>query len=86
MYTVIWGVALLAGCTARLIGAYPLSVTTMAWLGGVLTMSKIGLAIVVGGVAAGPVLHSSRHGFRFCSRRDRRADQNDQVNDAQASS
>ena len=57
LYTVVWGVALLAECTARLIGAYTLPVTTMVWLGGVLTMGAIGLAIVVGGVAAGPMLH-----------------------------
>lgn len=57
LYTVVWGVVLLAECTARLIGAYTLPVTTMVWLGGVLTMGAIGLAIVVGGVAAGPMLH-----------------------------
>jgi hypothetical protein len=38
----------------RLIGAYALPVTTMAWLGTVLVVA-IGLAIVVGGVAAGPM-------------------------------
>ena len=62
LYTVVWGVALLAECTARLIGACTLPVTTMVWLGGVLTMGAIGLAIVVGGVAAGPMLHMVEDG------------------------
>lgn len=61
LYTVIWGTALLADCTARLIGAYTLPVTTMVWLGGVLTMGAIGVAILVGGVAAGPMLHMVEH-------------------------
>lgn len=57
IYTVIWGVALLAECTARIAGAYTLPVTTMAWLGSVLTIAAIGLATLVGGVgAAGPML------------------------------
>jgi hypothetical protein len=57
LYTVIWGLALLAECIARFTGAYTLPVPTMVWLGGVMTMGAIGLAIVVGGVAAGPMLH-----------------------------
>jgi hypothetical protein len=61
LYTVIWGMALLAECTARLIGAYALPVTTMVWLGGVMTMGAIGVAIVAGGVAAGPMLHMVEH-------------------------
>jgi hypothetical protein len=57
LYTVIWGAALLAECIARCVGAYTLPVTTMVWLGGVMTISAIGLAIMLGGVAAGPMLH-----------------------------
>lgn len=57
VYTVIWGVALLSECTARIAGAYTLPVTTMVWLGSVLTVGAIGLAILIGGVAAaGPML------------------------------
>lgn len=51
----IWGTALLAECVARLIGAYTLPVTTMAWLGTAFTLGAIGLAIIVGSVAAGPM-------------------------------
>lgn len=51
----IWGCALLAECAARLVGAYTLPVATMAWLGTVITIGAIGVAVVVGGVAAGPM-------------------------------
>jgi len=37
------------------VGAYTLPVTTMVWLGTVLTMGAIGLGIIVDGVAAGPI-------------------------------
>jgi hypothetical protein len=57
LYTVIWGVALLGDCTARIIGAVTLPVATMAWLGTVFTLGGIGVAIMAGGVAAGPMLH-----------------------------
>jgi hypothetical protein len=57
LYTVIWGTALLAECIARCVGAYTLPVTTMVWLGGVMTMAAIGLAVMIGGIAAGPMLH-----------------------------
>lgn len=56
LFSGIWGTALLAECAARLIGAYALPVTTMAWLGTVFTLGAIGLAIVIGGVAAGPMV------------------------------
>lgn len=55
-YSLIWGAALLADCAARLAGAFILPVPTMAWLGTALTLGAIGLAIVVGGLAAGPML------------------------------
>jgi hypothetical protein len=57
LYSGIWGVALLADCIARVAGAYSLPVTTMAWLGTVFTLTAIGLAIMLGGVAAGPMAH-----------------------------
>jgi hypothetical protein len=57
LYSSIWGTALLAECVARLIGAYSLPVTTMAWLGTVFTFGAIGLAIMIGGVAAAPMAH-----------------------------
>lgn len=57
LFSAIWGTALLAECVARLIGAYTLPVTTMAWLSTVLTLGAIGLAITIGGAAAGPMAH-----------------------------
>jgi len=55
LFSTIWGVALLAECAARLVGAYTLPVTTMVWLGTVITLGAIAVAIVAGGVAAGPI-------------------------------
>jgi hypothetical protein len=54
-FSAIWGLALLAECAARLVGAYTLPVTTMVWLGTAMTLGSIGLAIVIGGAAAGPI-------------------------------
>jgi len=54
-FSAIWGLALLAECAARLVGAYTLPVTTMVWLSTAMTLGSIGLAIVVGGAAAGPI-------------------------------
>jgi hypothetical protein len=57
LYSAIWGVALLADCAARLVGAYTLPVTTMVWMSTVLTLSAIGVGVMVGGaVAAMPIL------------------------------
>lgn len=55
LFSAIWGVALLAECAARLAGAYLLPVSTMVWLGTVFTLGSIGVAIMAGGVAAGPM-------------------------------
>ncbi len=55
LFSTIWGVALLAECAARLVGAYTLPVTTMVWLGTVMTLGAIGVAILAGGAAAGPI-------------------------------
>jgi hypothetical protein len=55
LYSAIWGVALLADCVARLIGAFTLPVSTMVWLGTALTGAAIGIAITAGGVAAAPM-------------------------------
>jgi hypothetical protein len=52
VYSVIWGVVLLADCAARVIGAYTLPVSTMVWLGTVFTLGSIGLAMVASGAAA----------------------------------
>lgn len=55
LFSTIWGLALLVECAARLVGAYTLPVTTMVWLGTVMTLGAIGVAIVAGGAAAGPL-------------------------------
>jgi hypothetical protein len=55
LFSTIWGLALLAECIARLAGAYMLPVTTMVWLSTVLAIGAIGVAIMVGGVAATPI-------------------------------
>lgn len=55
LYSAIWGVALLADCVARLIGAFTLPVSTMVWLGTALTGAAIGVAITAGGAAAAPM-------------------------------
>ncbi len=55
LYSAIWGVALLAECAARLVGAFTLPVSTMVWLGTTLTLGAIGVAIMVGGAAAAPM-------------------------------
>src|SRR5215467_7944860 len=44
-FSAIWGLVLLAECAARLVGAYTLPVTTMVWLGTVMTLGSIGVAI-----------------------------------------
>jgi hypothetical protein len=55
LFSAIWGLALLADCVARLAGAYALPVTTMVWLGTVLTLGSVGVGIIVGGVASRPI-------------------------------
>jgi hypothetical protein len=54
-FSTIWGLALLAECAARLVGAYTLPVAMMVWLGTVFPLGAIGLAVVIGGAAAGPI-------------------------------
>lgn len=55
-FSVVWGVALLGECVARVVGAYTLPVDTMVWLGTVVMIGTIGVtAVVSGGLAAGPM-------------------------------
>jgi hypothetical protein len=49
LFSLIWGLALLADCAARLIGACTLPVSTMVWLGTVLILGTIVLASLVSG-------------------------------------
>ena len=70
LYSTIWGVALLADCAARLVGAYTLPVTTMVWMSTVLTLSAVGAGVMVGGaVAAMPILRMIETEARKGSRR-----------------
>jgi hypothetical protein len=55
LFSAIWGVVLLAECTACLVGAYTLPVTTMVWLSTVMAVGAIGVAMIAGGAAAGPI-------------------------------
>ncbi|MEY9926953.1 intracellular septation protein A [Catenulispora sp. GP43] len=55
LYSLIWGGWLLAECVARLIGAFTLPVSTMAWLGTVVLVVAIGAACVTGGAAVEPL-------------------------------
>ncbi|MGW7818573.1 VC0807 family protein [Streptomyces puniciscabiei] len=48
-YSVVWGLALLAECVARVVGAYTVPVDTMVWLGTVFLVGAIGIGILVGG-------------------------------------
>ncbi|WP_336050140.1 VC0807 family protein [Streptomyces sp. CA2R101] len=55
-FSLIWGTTLLTECVARVIGAYTVPVHTMVWLGTVLTVVAILLAMVVaGGSCAEPM-------------------------------
>ena len=55
LFSVIWGLALLADCAARLVGAYTLPVGTMVWLGTVLIVGTIVLASLVSSTASAPM-------------------------------
>jgi hypothetical protein len=56
MFSVVWGVALLVECVARVVGAYTLPVGTMVWLGGVMMVVVMGVTFVIsGGLAAEPM-------------------------------
>ncbi|MER8031671.1 VC0807 family protein [Streptomyces bauhiniae] len=55
-FSLVWGVALLIECVARVVGAYTIPVDTMVWLGGVLMAVVMVVTFVVSGaVAAGPM-------------------------------
>ncbi|MFF5020186.1 VC0807 family protein [Streptomyces sp. NPDC001165] len=55
-FSVVWGLALLAECLVRVVGAYTIPVDTMVWLGTVIMVGAIGIAIVIsGGLAVGPM-------------------------------
>jgi hypothetical protein len=55
LYSVIWGLLLLLDCVTRLVLAFVLAPSTMAWMGTVLVLGAIGLACMLGGVAVEPM-------------------------------
>ncbi|WP_458245039.1 VC0807 family protein [Streptomyces sp. MAI_2237] len=52
LFSGVWGVALLAECAARIVGAYTVPVDTMVWLGSVILAGAITLALLVSRKAA----------------------------------
>lgn len=48
-FSLVWGIVLLTECVVKGIGAYTVPVSTMVWLGTVLTLVAILVAMVVGG-------------------------------------
>ncbi|MET7489538.1 VC0807 family protein [Streptomyces sp. NPDC005538] len=55
-FSLVWGVALLGECVARVVGAYTLPVDTMVWLGTVVMIGTMAVtAVVSGGLAVGPM-------------------------------
>ncbi|TJZ46281.1 hypothetical protein FCH28_26780 [Streptomyces piniterrae] len=55
-FSLIWGTVLLVECVAKVIGAYTVPVHTMVWLGTVLTVVALLLAMVIaGGSCADPM-------------------------------
>ncbi|MFY4719365.1 VC0807 family protein [Streptomyces sp. LaBMicrA B280] len=56
LFSLVWGVALLAEYVARVVGAYTVPVDTMVWLGTVVLIATMVVAFRVSGVlAAGPM-------------------------------
>ncbi|WP_445528316.1 VC0807 family protein [Streptomyces cyslabdanicus] len=58
VFSLVWGVVLLAECVVRVVGAYTLPVDTMVWLGTVILAVSMGIGFFVSGaLAAGPMAH-----------------------------
>ncbi|MGW4562844.1 VC0807 family protein [Streptomyces sp. NPDC004561] len=58
VFSAVWGVVLFAECVVRVVGAYTIPVDTMVWLGTVIMIGAILIAVVVGGgLAVAPMEH-----------------------------
>ncbi|MFB7332760.1 VC0807 family protein [Streptomyces adustus] len=58
VFSLVWGVVLLAECVVRVVGAYTLPVDTMVWLGSVILVVGMTLGFLISGaLAAGPMAH-----------------------------
>ncbi|GHH09139.1 VC0807 family protein [Streptomyces rubradiris] len=56
VFSVVWGLVLLAECVVRAVGAYTVPVDTMVWLGSVLLVAAMAIGFLLsGGLAAGPM-------------------------------
>ncbi|MFF8981728.1 VC0807 family protein [Streptomyces eurythermus] len=56
VFSVVWGLVLLAECVVRAVGAYTVPVDTMVWLGSVLMVAAMAIGFLLsGGLAAGPM-------------------------------
>ncbi|MER6633750.1 VC0807 family protein [Streptomyces sp. NPDC000987] len=56
LFSLVWGVALLGECVARVVGAYTVPVDTMVWLGSVIMAGGMAVTFVVSGrLAARPM-------------------------------
>lgn len=56
VFSVVWGVVLLAECVVRVVGAYTVPVDTMVWLGTVIMIVAMVLGFLVSGaLGAGPM-------------------------------
>jgi hypothetical protein len=55
MFSLVWGVTLLAECVTRVFCAFTLPVGTMVWLSAVMTIGAIGVGIVVSSVFSVPM-------------------------------
>jgi hypothetical protein len=56
LFSVIWGVVLLAECAARVVGALTLPVPTMVWLGTVILLGALAVGVIAGSAAAGHMM------------------------------
>ncbi|MFF9407161.1 VC0807 family protein [Streptomyces anandii] len=58
VFSLVWGVVLLAECLVRVVGAYTLPVDTMVWVGTVIMVAAMVLGFFLSGaLAAGPMAH-----------------------------
>ncbi|MGW1605408.1 VC0807 family protein [Streptomyces eurythermus] len=56
VFSVVWGLVLLAECVVRAVGAYTVPVDTMVWLGSVVLVVTMAIGFLLsGGLAAGPM-------------------------------
>lgn len=56
VFSLVWGVVLLAECVVRVVGAYTLPVDTMVWVGNLIMVLAMGVGFLISGaLGAGPM-------------------------------